>query len=89
MAERNKPIDLEYLKYLAEDSLLNAKDIMGIFGYTNIGSVHRLVSRNQFPECDLKSHGFKRDKMISSYWKKSTVMEAIARFNESLAQVEA
>ncbi len=89
MAERNKPIDLEYLKYLKDDSLLNAKDIMDIFGFANIGSVHRLVSRKQFPQHDLKSHGFKRNKMISCYWKKSTVMEAIAKFNESLIKIEA
>lgn len=89
MAERNKPIDLEYLKFLKDDSLLNAKDIMQIFGFKHVAAFNKLVTRNQFPEHDIKRKGIKKMKMPVRYWYKKTVMDAIAKFNESLAKIEA
>lgn len=83
MPPRNAPIDLEFLKYLSDDSLLSTKDIQAIFGFKNYFSVHILVLKNEFPPCDKQMRRIKTKNLLN-YWKKSTVMEAIAKLNESI-----
>ncbi len=75
MSKKNKPIDLEYLKYLKEDSLLSRKDIQEIFGYKSRSGVNKLIERGEFPEHDLTNsqNGIRR-----CFWKKTTVMDAIS-----------
>ena len=77
MTERFKPVIPEYVKYMADDSLFNAKDICEMFGFKQRTSVHKLVNRGQLPPHDRETEGFRKNGLDRFLWKKSTIMDYI------------
>jgi len=82
---KHKPINIEYLKYLKEDSMLSSKDVMEIFGYKGNSSINDMIKKHGFPEADINQHGFETLKTKTRYWKKQTVLDYIKKVNEKTA----
>ena len=76
-SERFKPTIPEYVKYMSEDSLFSAKDLMEMFGFRYKDSVHQLVERGLLPKHDIVHKNNRGNVKIIFQWKKSTIMNYI------------
>ena len=77
MTERFKPVIPEYVKYMKDDALFSAKDLMDMFGYKKKESVHHLVDKGLLPVHDNEFGPIKGDRKQYFLWKKSTIMNYI------------
>jgi len=79
-SERYKPVIPEYVKYMKDDALFSAKDLMEMFGYKTAWSIHSLIDRGMLPNYDKDlphiDNGPKGKRPIF-FWKKSTIMNYI------------
>lgn len=71
------PADADWLKFVADDSLLNCKDVRDLFRYSSSESLCNASSDGRFPKPDfIKADFGPRGKF---FWKASTIRREIAR----------
>jgi hypothetical protein len=62
----------EWLESLPDKTMLNCKDIAGIFGFASASGVNGAARDGSFPKADLTLHG-------KSIWHKKTIVAEIKR----------
>ena len=82
------PVNYEWLRFVATDSAIKAKDILDIFDIS-IVTLHDRIKAGNFPRPDFIREGGKGyNKPIfqsdPSYWKKETVVNEIRRLQKKL-----
>ena len=71
-----RPKEPQWLREVAQDSSVRARDIAGIFGFKTAGGVFSSVRSGAFPKPDGKANGYSRS---SALWKVSTIRAEIKR----------
>ena len=82
------PVNYEWLKFVATDSAIKAKDILDIFDICG-ATLHARISEGNFPKPDFVNENKKgcyRGRLPSNprYWKKETVVNEIKRLQREL-----
>ncbi len=82
------PVNYEWLRFVATDSAIKAKDILDIFDISG-STLHARISEGNFPKPDFFSDGrkgFSKGRLPSNprYWKKETVVNEIKRLQREL-----
>jgi len=80
--KKHKPINHEYLKYLADDALLSTRDVMEIFGYQNNSSITDMINNYGFPKPEIRQVGHNLKQAKTRFWTKKTVLDYIKKINE-------
>jgi len=74
MTTKYKPKIPDYLKYMADDSLINSRDFAEIMGYKSVNCLYDSVSKGRLPKPDFMKPGIGiRGK--KQMWKKSTIVK--------------
>ncbi len=82
------PVNYKWLKFVATDSAIKAKDILDIFDIC-INTLYDRIKAGNFPKPDFTSddragHGRGRLPSNPRYWKKETVVNEIRRLQKEL-----
>jgi hypothetical protein len=82
------PVNYDWLRFVANDSAIKAKDILDIFDICS-ETLRSRISEGNFPKPDFVNEhrkGFSRGRLPSNprYWKKETVVNEIRRLQKEL-----
>ena len=78
MSKRKFPTEIpEYFQYLKKDSLLCAKDLTKLFGYSTADTLHNSVKDGVFPKPDCIKNINKRS--TRNFWTIQTICDYILK----------